>query len=329
MKDSLMNRYDLFLENTILVEKDLIFEGRSAQYFCALQCTMQQKHFDINKVKACKKIIQKNAGMFSFFRSTGNSYLATAISLHDDPEAVFLRMDEVYKKLHDHGFSHSTFLAAATIKLYELDDDALTRTMERAMLLHKEMQDNHPFLTNAHDYGFAIMLAMTDMDIAELTQNAELCYLSLKEHFSIGNATQSLSHVLAMSDKYPEDNCQRVMELYHGLEDNDCKFGKNHELATLGVLALLDVDTQALVNDIVEVNSSLLEVKGFGDVRLGRKVRLMLASMLVASAYAQEAQAKRSPSTIRLPSATVSAIVATNTAMLMAIDSQTAINGIT
>lgn len=94
-------------------------------------------------------------------------------------------------------------------------------------------------------------------------------------------------------------------------------------------MALLDVDTQALVNDIVEVNSSLLEVKGFGDVRLGRKVRLMLASMLVASAYAQEAQAKRSPSTIRLPSATVSAIVATNTAMLMAIDSQTAINGIT
>lgn len=313
-----MNVYDLFIKNAALVEKGLAFEVGLTRYFCALQCTMQQQLLDIDKVNACKKIIKQNTRAFSAFRSTGHIHIATALSLYNDPERIFQGMDAVFTKLLDRGFSKSTYLSSATIKLQELDDDTLADTIDRAFLIYQDMKDNHSFLTNAGDYGFAIMLAMTDMEISDLTRNAEMCYLDLKEHFSIGNATQSLSHILAISNKFPEDNCQRVMELFHGLEDNGYNYGKNYELTALGALALLDVDTQNIVNDIIEVSNALLGVKGFGDVLLGRKPRLMLAAMLVAGAYAQEYQAR--VSTGHLTNATLNNAIGMNTAILVAMN---------
>ncbi len=59
-------------------------------------------------------------------------------------------------------------------------------------------------------------------------------------------------------------------------------------MATLGVLAILPVDQQQVMQDIMDADDFLKQQKGYGFWGIGKKQRLMHAGMIVASSYVDQ-----------------------------------------
>ena len=79
--------------------------------------------------------------------------------------------------------------------------------------------------------------------------------------------------------------CRRALELFDSLKSRGLRYGTGCELATLGVLALLDVEKDILVQDITEADAFLKSRKGFGAFGVGARQRLMYAGMMASCDY--------------------------------------------
>ena len=90
----------------------------------------------------------------------------------------------------------------------------------------------------------------------------------------------------------------RVVSLHHKLKEN--RFDMNHPytLSILGILALITDDVDAICNDLVKAHDYLKEQKGFGSWSLTKAQRLLIASAVVASAYADQAKSGTLKNTI-------------------------------
>jgi len=128
-------------------------------------------------------------------------------------------------------------------------------------------------------------MALSEYSDQQLLTEMERCYEELKPHFFSGNAVQSLSHVLSLTEGSASVKCRRTMELYNSLKQQGYKYGTNEELATLGVLGLLETDIRTLTGEMMEVDDYLKTQKGFGAMGIGSRQRLMYAGMLVASEH--------------------------------------------
>ena len=76
------------------------------------------------------------------------------------------------------------------------------------------------------------------------------------------------------------------MKLYNTFAEHKMKYGTSyHEFASLGSLIDIDVDTDELVDEIIETAEYLKNGKGFGGWSMDKKQRLMFAAMLVGDSY--------------------------------------------
>jgi len=115
--------------------------------------------------------------------------------------------------------------------------------------------------------------------------NIEECFSLLKGKFFSSNAVQSLSLALAIGDEPSNNKCDRALDIFNRLKERGCKYGTGVELATLGLLTLASDDVEKIVDEVVESDSYLKSVKGFGAFGTGRPQRLMYAGFLVANEY--------------------------------------------
>lgn len=146
------------------------------------------------------------------------------------------------------------------------------------------MKESHKWLSSYEDIPFAAMLAVSDMNTDALLSDAEECFTLLKKRFP-SNASQSLSHVLSLSNLSPEIKCTKIIEIFNGLKAARHSYGSNYELAALGTLADTDVTAAQLVEDIAQVDDYLKKQKGFGSLSIGSYSRRMYAALIVMNSY--------------------------------------------
>ena len=114
--------------------------------------------------------------------------------------------------------------------------------------------------------------------------------------------------------------CGRAMDLFYKLKDRGYKYGTGYELATLGVLAMLPADPDAVAEDTVQVAEFLAGQRGYGILGMGSRQRLMHAGLIVTSDYLDQNASMQAAAT----SSAISLIVAQQTAMCAAIAASTA-----
>ena len=102
------------------------------------------------------------------------------------------------------------------------------------------------------------------------------------------NSIQGLSEVLALTDGDIKAKCDKVFTIFNTFADRKADFGTKYELSALGALTDIHIDTDALVDEIIEVEGFLKESKGFQKSSMDREKRLMFATLLVAQNYRQE-----------------------------------------
>ncbi|RBP66647.1 uncharacterized protein DUF4003 [Alkalibaculum bacchi] len=292
MDNVLKQRCELFVRNRDIMKNHFRWDHSSLHPLCGSMYTERQLEVDEVKIKECKDIIKSNTGLLSPFRSTTNLILATVLSLESQAVIKFQKVLRIYDLLRKEFYSSDYLPLSAFVMADMVKDTDYKRVVEKAKEIYKRMKKEHPFLTSSEDSGFAIMFAISDLTVEEAITEMEKCYNFLQTQFFSANAVQSLSHALALGEENFLKKCNKVMEIFEGLKNRDCKFGTGVELAILGVLAMTTENTQQVINDIVEVNEYLLSFKGFGALGIAKKQRLMYSAILVEQEYKRQCENK-------------------------------------
>ncbi|MBO6165835.1 MAG: DUF4003 family protein [Eubacterium sp.] len=293
-----MNEKTLGKCNRLLTNRDVIaarfkFGHSLMNIAAALIFSGAEKEVDVEKLKQCKKLLQKNTGAFSGFQANAKPVIVSKMAISEDPEKYLEDVKAVYKKISKGMHSDNGYLVSAAAivcdagRAAEADEIAV-----RFKELYKKMNKKHPILTSSEDVVFIMLLVLTDKDIDALVDEMEECYTYMKKELKLkvsSNEIQGVSEVLALLDGDMREKSDKVVKLFNTFKAHGAKYGTSYnEFASLGALIDIDIDADKLVDEIIETADFLKENKGFGSWSMNKKQRLMFAAMLVGDAYSAD-----------------------------------------
>jgi len=242
---------------------------------------------DLDKIKECKSILRSNQGVFSDFRGYSEQMIYCKMSVKKNPEKYLADASKTYKILKEGKFFTSEIMALAAMSIVDTGrvDEAEEIALKTKELL-KEMRERHPFLVDSSDTAYAALLAMKDSSIPQIVEDVEACYEILKDTFPLHkDSVYSLCQVLTLYDGTPKEKCEHAMNLYDGFKNSKVRYGKEHELAFLGVLSNLDVPDKTIIRDVINACNTIKRRRGFSFVYMDKQTRLMFGSMITAYKY--------------------------------------------
>jgi len=285
LKEELKQICDLYAENREALKK--AFPGESMSIFpvCAAQLTGHGKKADAQTLKASRRTLRSEVGVFSNLRGIVETPVVTAIAIAEDPKGKTEEIVAMYRKLKEYFFP-SEYLAVAASVLTEMAPGTQAEPyIERGRELYRLMKSEHPLLTSQEDSVMSVLLAFSEKSDGALLQDMESIYRALKAEIRFGshNNIQTVSHILAMSDAEPSTLVKRFLKLFNGLKEKGCPYGRDFQLPALAVLALSGRSADEVIAEMIETEAYLKPLKGYhGIFGFTRKDRFMHAAMLLS-----------------------------------------------
>lgn len=281
MKEQTRAYCEEFIENRDAIKREFSLENGMTYLACAAVYAAENKRVEETDLKKAKALLKKNVGLFSNFRGTAKMPIISMLAVSENPEQVLEDALMIYgmlkKKLHASEYMAYAAITVARLAKAEEYENIVLRTEK----IYNGLKAEHPFLTSKEDDAMCVLMAMSDIADDALIAETEKCYRKLKGRIAPANPTLSLACVLALCDGPAESKCQRTIALYEALREAGCKYGKEYELPTLGVLAMAEENAEELVADVVEIDKWLAGQKGFGVLgSVNKKQRLMYAGLL-------------------------------------------------
>jgi len=286
MNTRLQEKLALFTENVQAMKDGFAWKNPMTRRLAAIACALDNKQADCAAIKNCYKMLKEKTGVFSTFRGDLAIYIATMMSLAEQPEQRLTDTLYIYGLLKERKFHPSDYLVAAAYQIAAgTNNRGFERVADRSRNFYDAMKAYHSFYTGEDDYIFSVMLGLSDIDVSEGAERMERLYQSLKPEFSNGNSVQALSQVLLLGGDSRE-TLSAVLHLRDMLRAEGIKLDKTYTLPALGVLSLLTVDLDAVSRDMSEAKDTLRASKGFGAFSISSQELLLYAASLVSSVYA-------------------------------------------
>ena len=283
MKESLQNTLEQYLANLDIIRKAFKWDYDLIYPVCANMFVQAGTEPDPERIKDCKRIVKQSVGIFSSFRGNMMLPLACMLAKSDSPEERWDQALNSYAALKQH-FWGSEFLALAAVAMAESGNIDIERIANRGRTLYERMKKEHRFLTGSEDSVFSVLLAQSERSDDDLISDMERCYKALNSKFRKGDALQSASHILALSEGEPEKKAERVISVFEKIKEKGGKYGKNYELPILAAASLLKKDEDEIAQDILDAAEKLREHKKYrGLFGFSKTARYMHAAMLVAT----------------------------------------------
>ena len=285
MNPNLQLLCDQFIQNRDIIKESFAWD--SSLIFPACATIFMEKNIipNRNNLKFCENVLKENTGVLSNFRSNTKLPVISMMSISNDPIGRIQNTLGFYNLLKKY-FWNSEYLALGAMILSDMIPiQAHEFVAMKASRIYNSIKKVHPFLTSSEDAVFCLLLAASGKNENEILTHTEECYELLKPHFFSGNAVQALSHALTMQEGTPKDKCDKFMNLYFALNQNGYKYGTSFELASLGLLATIDVDSFELIKNFGDVNNFLKSQKGYGLFGIGEKQRYMHIVMILLRYY--------------------------------------------
>lgn len=323
MTNQLQQKTDLFIRNVQIMKDNFKWDYGLVHRMIAFLYTGDNKEVDIDGIKNAKKLIKENTGIFSAFKDSNTILIAaTMVAMHGSPHDFFEKTMNIYNRMKEAGFHASNYLTISSLLIAKKVEEAnYDFAIQNTKNYYDSMKKEHRFLTSSDDYIFATMLGMSELSIDSTIREIEDCYRLLKEDFYSGNSVQSLCHVLAFGEEGASIKCSRVLKIYETLKEKKCKLGKDGELTSLGVLALVTDNVDKITDDIVQVSDYIHSKKGFGSFLVSGSERSRYAAALVSSLYVQDLN--DDILNITLQNSLTNILIAQETAMIIAITTTT------
>ncbi|PYY31131.1 DUF4003 family protein [Paenibacillus illinoisensis] len=275
-------RVELFVSNAQIIKKSFKWQNPMMHRLAALLYAGENKTADGEAIRQSHDLMKQNTNLFSVFRGNSAISIAAMLSLTTDQESKLADTLHVYDLMKQIKFRSSDFLAVAAYQIAaQAAPDQFQYTVERAKAFYDQMKAKHRFLTGQDDYIFAAMLALSDLDVEFGVARMEQLYRELKPEFSPGNSLQALTQVLVLGDDNPESSA-RVLALQEAFRKRSIRLDKTYTLSSLGVLSLLPVHQDTLVDQVQETFDWLRDQKGFGAWSITKQELLLFSSALVA-----------------------------------------------
>lgn len=317
MKAALQARCEQFIMNRDTIKNVFRLNNLFLYPACANLFCSRGKVAEAEKLVYCRQLIQQKTGVFSSFRGQVQMAVACLLSMEENPE------EKLEKALHCHALLKKEFMASVYLPMVAMmltDVEDAEEKVQRGKALYKRIRAEHPFLTSGEDQVFAVLMTLSGKNDDQLMADMESCYTLLKDRgFGGNNYTQSVSHILALTEGMPEMKVTRFADLWEELIRIGLKYGKYYQLSTLAALSQLEGDTRMMAADMMEAYEYLAGQKGYGFFGMDKKGRLMHAAMIVSNLYGEN-WSKEAVSV----SGTLSMIVAQQMAALAAITASTA-----
>ena len=286
MNNATRKNCELLIQNWRSVKNVFPWDTSLINLSCAGVYAAKGLQVDEVMLRQCKQLLINQVGPFSNFKSMSRNPLVTMMAISEDGEQALKRGLEVYRLLKEKFFTSTYLPLAAMIIAQMVEPYRYQEIVARTRQMYDKMKAEHPFLTSGEDSTLCALLAMSDRSIDALVYDMNACYQILKPRFFYANAVQALSQVLALGEDSPNEKCRKTMELFDKLKDRGYKYGTSYELSTLGVLALVDVDINQVVSEIIEIDTWLSGQKGFGFFSsISKKQRLMYAGILAQAEH--------------------------------------------
>ncbi len=317
MKPEIQKKITLFTENEQAVRNEFKWQKDIIRRLVALLYAQENKPVDCDAIRQCHDLIRSNASLFSTFRGNMALCIATMLSLKDDRTELFARAQTVYEMMKIVKFRASDYLVVAAYQIAayaqpEKDQHVVNRARE----FYDGMKAHNFFLTGQDDYIFVAMLGLSNVNVQTGTERIEQLYRRFKPEFWSENSVQSLAQVLVLSGD-PDTAASRVLTLRDAFREQNLRLDKTYTLPTLGVLALLPVDINTLVQDVDETQALIRTQKGFGSLLVAKQELLLYAAAVVASVYAEDV--KTGALTASVSTSIASILIAQQAAMIATI----------
>lgn len=293
MKNQLQQKMALYANNVSAMRNDFIWQETATKRLAALVYTLEGKPIDNEAVRDNHRMIKDEVGVFSSFRGNLAIYIATVLSLAEQPKALLSDTLGIYDLLKEHGFWPNDFL---TVTAFEIASHTKAidhaQTVQRTRAFYDEMKANHRLHIGKDDYIFAAMLALTDVEPHAGANKLKRLFQRLKSEFSIFSNRNSLLNLAQMMvlGGNTEDCVTNLVGLNVALRHKKIRLDKTYTLPSLGVLNLLDVPHHTLAEEITEIMAYLREQKGLGHFSVTTQELLLYAVALITSVYAHEAE---------------------------------------
>ncbi|HHU03601.1 MAG TPA: DUF4003 family protein [Fastidiosipila sp.] len=298
MNPLLKSKMTLFVENYRAFEGEFFWQNNIMKRLSALLYAGRGQRLNLRAVKENAEMIKEKMGPFSYFRGHTQLCLATLLSMQANRQRLLEDTTVVYELLKTKKFMASDYLVVAA---YQIASSAAAGDFEeiaqRAEDFYLGMKAEHRFLTGHNDYIFAVLLALSEKEVDSGVNQIESFFQAMKAKFRSGDSVLNLAQVLALGDA-DSDAVDRVLALSEQFKQKKLRLDRQLTLPSLGILALLPVETEVLVADVVEVYEFLRNQKGFKVLSAGVQELQLFATALAAYHYAEQSHDKLMSSTL-------------------------------
>lgn len=276
------SKMDLFSANVQSMKGKFISQSILLKRLAALLYAVEGRAIDLEAIQMSFELIKGKTHLFSSFRGNSAMTIATALSLHSDPHKQLTETLAVYEMLKAQNFWASDYLVVAAYQIADnTTNNKYAETIERTKAFYEGMKAQHYFITGQDDYIFAAMLGLSDLEIDSGLRRMERMYGAFKPVFRTGSGVQALTQVLALSGE-DKDVEACVFNLSDRFRQRGMRLDRLYTLPSLGILALLPVDVDTLVGDVIEAFEALRAQKGFGPWTLTKQELLLFSLFLIA-----------------------------------------------
>jgi len=321
----LQNNVSLFIENLDAIKNDFIWHGGNIKRLAALVYTIEGRKIDRDAIKDCFDMIKNEVGVFSGFRGLLRVYMASSLSLSEQPKQLFDDAIQVYNELKRDGFWSPEFLALVSIEIASnADKEYHSYVINRSREFYRELKANHRHAIGRDNYIIATMLALSELDPHQAANRIKQIYQLVRSNFSFFMSKPcmlKLSKMLVLGDN-PEDCISNILRLNRSLRQHKIRLDRSYTLPSLGVLSMLSKEHNDLANDILEVMSYLRSQQGLGAFSVARQELLLYTISIIVSTYASNKVDAMANSDVT--SSIVNIVIAQHVAMLIAVVTATA-----
>lgn len=290
MKEHTKAQLELFVANTLSVKKGFVWQDMLLKRLSAFLYTAKHRAIDCEAIRDSYNRIKAGTRLFSTFRGNSAMTIATMLSLCDNQDVRLANTLAVYEMMKKEHFWSSDYLVVAAYQIAANTKPAeYEHAVTRTKAFYYGIRREHPILTGQDGYIFAAMLGLSDVDIESGIARIEQHYDILKPMFSSGKGVQALTQVLVLGgDTTGLDT--RVLALHDAFRDQKIRLDREYVLSSLGVLSLLPVGIDTIVNDVTQAYKYLRTQRGFGRWTIAKQELLLLAASLIALEYVDDVQ---------------------------------------
>lgn len=281
MHSIIKKNVDLMINNYIKSKNKLKYDGDLLNHFAALILTNSAKELNYEKIRTIRKFIKDSTSWFSTFRGNNLYVISILLSLEEDWQQRFSRIQKWEEHLKDNGFVESPYLSIGIWILTEnfKDEDMYTvsEKMKEIFLLMKEEYYN---VTSADDYIICAILVTQGLSSYTYMDITNKAYDKITDYdFTTNNGAQTLATILCTNPNQWDNNLKKAIDICKLVKSNVGSIQPQY-VGVIGVAATVIEDADGFIREVYSVEKYL---NGLPDYQffMDRGFRLMISMFMV------------------------------------------------